>query len=107
MSRSILVEYEIYLPLRYNNGRPIPRNYLKTVFREIAERFGGESHNFIDKIQGRERVGRVEPFCRVWVHANNSLANDKWFRQYKGILKKRFKQREIYITKKWFHLTIF
>ncbi len=104
--RGGLAEYEVYLPLRYNNGRKISQKRFNTTFREIAANFGAESHNYVDQLEGREGKRQQERFCRVWVHARDLPRNDNWFRAYRRLLERRFKQRRIYITKKRVRLKV-
>ena len=40
---SVYCRFEILLPLRYNDGRPIPRDILAETAIEIQGRFGGVS----------------------------------------------------------------
>ncbi|MFQ5724077.1 MAG: hypothetical protein ACE5G6_06255 [Terriglobia bacterium] len=98
MARPLLADYEIYLPLRYNNGRKISQAKFDTTFREIIGRYGG--YTLKKNIQGQVTYSRKETMHLMSVHTYDSPANDRWFRRYKVVLKQRFKQREIYITKK-------
>lgn len=100
MRRPSLAEYEIYLPLLYNNGRKISENKFNVTFKETRDQYGSESHSYIEKLVGSEKQRRKEPFLRLWVHTYDLPRNDRWFQRYKGILKGRFKQREIYMLKR-------
>jgi hypothetical protein len=75
----------------------ISQKHFDTTFREIAGKFGGVSYSYGG---GRERKRRQERFWHVWVHARDLPRNDNWFRAYRRLLERRFKQRRIYITKK-------
>lgn len=97
MAHVHLAEYEIYLPLRYNNGRKIPRSKWELTFREILERYGG--YTLKKNIQGQDPYSRRERLHLISIHTYDSAANDRWFHRYKRILEQRFRQRRIYITK--------
>jgi len=91
--------YDIYLPLRYNDGREIEPSKFDQTRKELVNRFGGLSvlpgqglriegwwkskdALFKDEI----RIFRV--FC---------TPDDEFFKGYKETLKARFEQEEIFI----------
>jgi hypothetical protein len=41
---SAMLEYELYLPLHYNDGRPIDPEKLKNLKRRLVDEFGGLNH---------------------------------------------------------------
>jgi len=92
--------YEITLPTRYNDGRPIePEKYLITR-REIAARFGALT--FLPQPAHGEwthqQVRYEEANMRVIVDVEDTPENTEFFTQLKQRLKNRFQQLEIWIV---------
>ena len=93
-----LAEYEIYLPMRYNNGGKIPRRLVDQTCLEVLRRFGG--YTLKKNVEGRITYSGRDRLNVLSVHTYETLSNDRWFRRFKAVLAQRFRQREIYITKK-------
>jgi hypothetical protein len=96
---------EIYLPLDYNDGRPIPDSKFVSLQQELLGRFGGVTtmqRQF--PLQGIWRSGEATYFDRVVVfsvidfHAASQLDSLRYLEKLKGRLKKKFDQLEILIT---------
>ncbi|MBS4028114.1 MAG: hypothetical protein KGZ58_05680 [Ignavibacteriales bacterium] len=99
---SIAKQYEIYLPILYNDGTEIETGKFDTIEQELVEQFGGvtamqrqfplkgmwkgERQTYLDKIV----VFTVVDF-------RGSVGQD-FFTHYKEELKQRFQQEEILIT---------
>lgn len=97
-------QYEVYIPLNYNDGRPIEQEKLHQTKEELAHRFGGLT-NFPP---GTPAEG-------LWIHKGELVRDDivifriittlddvdadDYLTKYKEILKQRFQQQEILITK--------
>lgn len=91
--------YDIYLPLRYNDGREIEPSKFDQTRIELVNRFNGLSVLPGEglKIEGwwksedavyRDEVRIFRVFC---------AADDEFFKEYKESLKTRFEQEEIFI----------
>lgn len=92
--------YEILLPLRHNDGRPVADELLNQTREELVDRFGAIS------VQPQSIHG-------IWVHEGNRYEdssvklivdiddlpdNRQFFADYKPKLLERFEQIEIYIA---------
>lgn len=92
--------YEITLPTRYNDGRPIePEKYLITR-REIAARFGALT--FLPQpVYGEwthQQARYEESNVRIIADVEDTPENTEFFTQLKHTLKHRFRQLEIWIV---------
>ena len=92
--------YEITLPTRYNDGRPVePEKYLLTR-REIAARFGALT--FLPQpVYGewtREEVRFEDVNLRIVIDVEDTPENNKFFLSLKPVLKERFQQLDIWIV---------
>jgi len=92
--------YEITLPTRYNDGKPIePGKYLATR-REIAARFGALT--FLPQpvhgewTQQQERYEDVN--LRIVVDVEDTPENSDFFVSLKQTLRQRFQQLEVWIV---------
>src|SRR5687768_11130865 len=92
--------YEITLPTRYNDGRPIEPQKLLLTRREIAGRFGALT--FIPQpVHGEwthEGVRYDDVNIRIVVDAEDTPATAAFFTQLKETLKSRFQQLDIWIV---------
>ena len=95
-----LAEYCVYVPLCYNDGSRIEKVRIEKSLDEIKLKFGAftrakanegiwiykskEYKDFIDKIE---------------VLTYDTKENDEWFKKFKEVLKKRLKQKEIFVKK--------
>lgn len=97
-------QYDIYLPIRYNNGRDIPEVLFFQVEDELTLRFGGST-----------MIQQNNPLRGVWLFRNQLYIDeivivttidfgyqeksdsDLFFVEYKEILKQRFEQLDILI----------
>jgi hypothetical protein len=97
---SAMLEYELYLPLHYNDGRPIDPEKLKNLKRRLVDEFGGLTH-FRQENEGLWKIGdhtfrdRVEI---VRVLANDEVSAQKYFAQLKFDLTRDFNQQDFLIV---------
>lgn len=92
--------YDIYLPLNYNDGKPIEPEKFKITKDELVDRFGGlstipgEGH-----IGGWWKVGNIimEDRLVIWRVQVPGEHDDRFWKSYKEKLKRRFDQQEILI----------
>jgi hypothetical protein len=96
---------EIYLPLDYNDGRPIPESKYISIQQELLQRFGGvTSIQRQFPLQGVWQSGReiyhdrVVVFSVVDFREGSQLERLRYLEKLKGRLKKKFDQLEILIT---------
>ena len=92
--------FEILLPLAFNDGRPVPHEFLAETAAEIQGRFGGVSWEsqviegiwFAGGIQYRDQLNRI------FVDAEDTKENRQFFASLKARLKSRFEQLDIWLT---------
>ena len=96
---------DVYLPLDYNDGRPIPESKYLALQRERLNRFGGvTSVQRAFPLQGVWQSGtdvyhdRVVVFSVMDFREEKQLACLRYLEGLKGRLKKKFDQLEILIT---------
>jgi hypothetical protein len=97
---SAYCRFEILLPLEFNDGSPVPPEFLAQTATEIQERFGGVSWES-QVIEGIWRAGGVQyqdRLNRIFVDAEDTLENRKFFTNLKNSAKSRFNQLEIWLT---------
>ena len=97
---SAYYRFEILLPLEFDDGRPVPREFLAEAAIEIQGRFGGVSWES-QAIEGIWRQGGVEyrdRLNRIFVDAEDTEENRQFFIGLKARLKARFQQLDIWLT---------
>lgn len=96
---------DIYLPLDFNDGRPIPESKFVSLQQELLSRFGGvTSVQRQFPLQGIWQSGaevyqdRVVVFSVMDYREETQLECLRYLERLKGRLKKKFDQLEILIT---------
>ncbi|GEM86814.1 hypothetical protein [Meiothermus granaticius] len=96
--------YEVLLPIRHNDGRSIlvqDTQTLQQTLRDVIERFGAMSYS-PNSILGvwRSEDGRPydDDLFLLTVDVEDTPENREFFRRFKGVLRERFQQREIYMV---------
>ena len=92
--------FELLLPLKFNDGRPIPREMLAETAFEIKKRFEGVSWE-THVIEGFWRHGGIEyrdQVNRIFVEAEDTSEHRYFFQSLKERLKARFQQVDIRLT---------
>jgi hypothetical protein len=96
---------EIYLPLDFNDGRPIPDSKYVSIQQELLNRFGGVTSVQRDfPLQGVWQSGtdiyydRVVVFSVMDSREETQLDCPRYLERLKGRLKKKLDQIEILIT---------
>jgi hypothetical protein len=92
--------FEILLPLRFNDGKPVPDELVAETLLELEEQFGAVSSE-TQTIQGLwQQQGQLyrDDLTRVFVDVPDTPENLKFFRDFKERLKGRFEQLEIWMT---------
>ena len=92
--------YEILLPLRHNDGRPVSDDILNQTREELVERFDGVSvqPQSILGIWWHEDVRYEDTSVRLTVDVEDTPENRQFFIEFKATLLQRFEQIEIYIV---------
>ncbi len=94
-------QYELYIPLEYNDGRSVERDKLHRTKEELVREFGG--------LTVFPPAGGAEGY---WLHEGELVEDnilifrivvsynaDKWISDYKETLKLRFEQDEVFVVK--------
>lgn len=92
--------FEILLPLRFNDGQPVPDELVGETLLEIRQQFGAVSAE-TQVIRGHwQHQGEVyrDDLVRVFVDVADTEDNRKFFVAYKEQLKARFQQLDIWMT---------
>src|SRR5260370_39392776 len=95
-----LRRYEILLPLRPNNGQPIPDSLIADTLVELEQHFGAVSSE-TQIIRGQWRhLGQSyrDELVRVFVDVVDTGESREFFVTYKNQLKGRFQQLDIWMT---------
>jgi hypothetical protein len=97
---SALRRYEILVPLRFNDGSPVPDELLVQSFTELRARFGAASWETQTVRGAWESEGAVyeDNLARFFVDVPDLPGHREFFRGFKETLKARFQQIEIWIT---------
>jgi hypothetical protein len=97
---SAMLEYELYLPLHHNDGRPIDPDKLKNLKKRLVDEFGGLTH-FRQENEGIWKIGehtfrdRVEI---VRVLASNEDSAQTYFLKLKADLARDWNQQDFLIV---------
>ena len=95
-------KYEIYLPLKYNNGRKIEAEKIKQIREELIAVFGAVTVSSQSApYQGTWKYGGVDfidDIIKVEIIAGADKKTQRFFRQFKVRLKRLLKQIDILIT---------
>ncbi len=92
--------YEFLLPLRFNDGQPIPNEHVADALLEVEGRFGAVSAE-TQVIRGFWRhEGRSyrDDLVRVFIDTLDQPESRQFFQEFKERLKARFQQIDIWMT---------
>jgi hypothetical protein len=92
--------YEILLPLKFNDGTPIPENLLAETLLEIERTIGPLSFENQEILGVWQHNGHIyrDKLARVFVDVPDTDANRRFFADLKERLKRRFDQLDIWVT---------
>lgn len=99
MSRSRR-RYELLLPLRFNNGQPVPDDLVADTLIELEVRFGAVSceTQAIRGLWRHEDQPYRDDLVRVFVDVVDLPEARGFFLEFKERLKTRFQQLDIWLT---------
>ena len=92
--------FEVLLPLRFNDGRDIPVEWIAEAVLEIVGHFGAASYE-TQKVEGHWRQGDIlyrDDLVRVVVDVPDSARNRQWMKQFKDRWKVRLEQLELWVV---------
>jgi hypothetical protein len=88
------------LPLRFNDGREVPAEWLAEAVLEVVEEFGAASYE-TQRVEGHWRFQGVlyrDELVRVVVDLPDSAPNRRWMRAFKSKWKERLEQLELWMV---------
>lgn len=94
-------QYQLYLPLKYNDGRPIEEEKFNLTREELVNWFEGLTTTPPGyPLQGywRSTRGVVKDDIMIWT-VQTKVDEDLFFDEYKEKLRQRFVQEVIYLVK--------
>lgn len=99
MSR-MLRRFELLLPLRFNDGQPIPNELVADTLIELEERFGAVSceTQTIRGLWHHEGQPFRDDLVRLFVDAPDVAESREFFLAFKERLKSRFQQLDIWLA---------
>jgi hypothetical protein len=99
MSRTFR-RFEILLPLRFNDGQPVPDELTGATILELRERFGAVSceTQTIRGIWEHENQVYRDDLARLVADVPDLPESREFFVQFKQRLKDRFQQLDIWLT---------
>ncbi|MFI5382192.1 MAG: hypothetical protein ACHRHE_23085 [Tepidisphaerales bacterium] len=92
--------YEVVLPLRFNDGRAIPQEWLADAVREVFDRFGAASFE-TQKVEGHWRHGGItyrDDLVRIVVEVPDETDTRDWMRAFKERWRVRVEQIELWMV---------
>jgi hypothetical protein len=92
--------FEVLLPLRFNDGRDVPGEWMAEAVLEIVEHFGAASYE-TQRVEGHWRHSGIlyrDDLVRVVVDVPDSTRNRQWMRQFKERWKVRLEQVELWMV---------
>jgi hypothetical protein len=95
-------EYDLYLPLRYNDGRPVEAEKVAALKRRLGEHFGGLTC-FPQKSEGTGKIGGVtfrDEMVILRILADDVPAARVFFGQLREELKAGLEQEDILIVER-------
>ena len=98
-------KYEIYLPLRYNDGKKIEPQKLKEIRKQLIAVFGGLTASSSSvPLQGTWRYRGVEFVDDImWIEILTKEDMNDFFKNFKRQLKRTLRQFDILITVQYLH----
>lgn len=92
--------FELLLPVRFNDGRDVPPEWLAEAVLEIVDRFDAASYE-TQKVEGHWRYGGVlDRDDMVWVVVDvpESAKNREWMKEFKNRWRSRLEQLELWMV---------
>jgi len=89
--------FEILLPLRFNDGKAIPKRLITTTIVELRDKFGAgscESQSIRGHWQYQGDLFKDE-LVRVFVDTADTAEHKAYFTEFKETLRQRFEQIDI------------
>ena len=95
-------EYDLYIPLHYNDGRPVETAKIDRLKKRLHRRFGGLTF-FPQQNEGSWRIGKVtfrEEIVIFRILAEETRPAREFFERLRDELKRDLEQEEILIVER-------
>ena len=92
--------FELLLPLRFNDGSPVPDTLIAEALVELRSHFGAVSSE-TQRIEGQwQQAGQVyrDELMRVFVDVEDTPQNRDFFGQFRERTRTQFRQISIWMT---------
>jgi hypothetical protein len=92
--------YEVLLPVKFNDRRDVPAEWLGEAVLEIVDHFGAASFE-TQRVEGHWRQSGVmyrDDLARVIVDIPDNDSNRQWMREFKSRWKSRLEQLELWMV---------
>src|SRR2546423_9361228 len=92
--------FEVLLPLRFNDGRDVPGEWLAEAVLEIVSEFGAASYE-TQKVEGHWRHSGIayrDDLVRIVVDVPDAKPNLLWIKAFKERWKARLEQLELWVV---------
>ncbi len=92
--------FEILLPLRFNDGQPVPDEFIVQALLELEQRFGAVSSEVTPFRGFWQHQGQVyrDDLVRIFMDVADQPANRQFFQEFKERMKTKFGQIDIWMT---------
>ncbi len=92
--------FEVMLPLEFNDGKPVPREWLGRAVREVALHFKGASFEpqIIKGLWVHEGTLYRDNLSRLTVDVTDAQKNRRWMKEFKTQWKAKLDQLELWLV---------
>ena len=92
--------FEVLFPLQFNDGSPVPEEWLSEAVREIVDHFGAANYE-TQRVEGLWRHGDVlyrDTLVRLVVDVPDRTKSRRWMKDFKARWKSRLGQLELWMV---------
>jgi hypothetical protein len=102
-----MTKFELYLPLKHNDGTAIEAEKLKEIQHQLIAVFGAMTLSSLSApLQGKWRYGGVEyidDILRIDIIAKEEWDSIQFLKNFKRRLKRKLRQLDVLITLQYLH----
>ncbi|NOT01293.1 MAG: hypothetical protein HOP29_11770 [Phycisphaerales bacterium] len=92
--------FEVLLPLRFNDGREVPADWLAEAVLEVVSHFGAASYE-TQRVEGHWRQSGItyrDELVRIFVDVPDTIDNRTWMGGFKDRWKARLEQLDLWVA---------
>jgi hypothetical protein len=92
--------FEVLLPLEFNDGSPVPAQWLNEAVREIVEYFGAVTYE-TQRVEGlwhHEEMLYRDTLVRIVADVPDSTKSRRWMKEFKKRWRAKLKQLELWMV---------